>query len=77
MLVEAGAVHRTEAVLVPDHPRQVVARADPHEEVELRLLIHQFVDQVTEALHVTDPGLSLALAGDLGHVQDHEMGEGS
>lgn len=76
--MEAGVVHQTEVVLVPDHPRQqVVVRAGPQEEVGLRLPIHPFADQVTEVLRVTDPGLSLALAEDQGHVQDHEMAEGS
>ena len=66
-------VHRIEAVLVPDHPRQVVVRAGPQEEVGHLLPIHQFADQATEALRVTDPGLSLALAEDQDHAQGHEM----
>ena len=71
--MEVGVVLLIGAVLGPDHPRQVVVRAGPQEEVGHLLPIHQFADQATEALRVTDPGLSLALAEDQDHAQGHEM----
>jgi len=77
MLVEVEVVLRTEVVHAPDRPGQVVVKAGHLEEAEHRLPIHRFVGQATEVPRVTGPGLSLALAEDRGHAQDHEMWEGS
>ena len=70
-------VARLTVVLVLGHLRQVVAKVARHEGVGLHLHIHRSVDQATEALLVTGPGLSPALVGDRDHVLYHELARGS
>jgi len=77
MLVEVGVVHHIVAALALDRLERVEVKADHQKEAGLHLPIHQFVDQATEVLLGIGPGLSLAPEEDLGHVQDHEMCEGS
>ena len=72
MLVEVEVAHHTVVVLVPDPQEQVVAKEDHQKEVGHRPP-HLTVDQATEVLLVTGPGLSLAPEEDQGHVQAHKM----
>ena len=71
--MEAEVGLPTGGVLVQNPLRQVEAKVARREGTGLHLHIHQSEGQATEALLVTDPGLSRALEEDQGQDLDHRL----